>query len=199
MKNLTIVLLIALVASILLNFNTCNELDTSQSVSKSEIEQSKKTVLSLKSDIANLNDSINNNQSRVDTIIQYRNVDRANSSKKIAAVTALNVYASDSIWDSRYSSKKESLISDAKCDSLKLEYRSITELYRESLNKSSFLTESNFKKDTIINELEFQNQAYQLNLEHSEKKLKRQRLRKWGYLIIGIAGGFIYSEVRNEK
>lgn len=196
MKNLAILLLALSFASILLNIHTCNELKNSKEVSKSEIESSQQKVSNLKQEVNNLKDSITNSDSRTDTIIKYKNIDRVISSKKISAIKELTLNAADSIWNKKYSSKKQSLVADAKCDSLLLDYRSLTDLHHESIKKSKFLSSSLIKKGTIISELEFQNSSCLNNLDLSEKKLKEQKLKKWGYLIFGLLGGFTYAEIR---
>jgi environmental stress-induced protein Ves len=165
-------------------------------VSKSEIESSKKTVISLKENVIHLEDSISNIDAKTDTIITYLFKDRVVSAKNIAAVKDLNVYTADSIWDAKYKSKKESLIADAKCDSLFLEHRSLGNLYYQSADKIGLLSAISLAKDTIIEELEFQNDAYLVNLEVSDKKLKQQKLKKWAFLITGLAGGFMYATIR---
>lgn len=196
MKNSSIILLISLIGSVILNFNTGNNLPDLNVSKNKALKKSQQRVENLKLQISNLKDSIKVSESNTDTIIKYRYIQRNKSSKKIEKIKELTSLEADSIWHKKYNSKKESLINAANCDSLYLEYRSLTDLYNESIKKSKFLKDENLKQDTTITELGLQNVFYKQNEQSASNRLKNERFKKWVYLLVGVVGGIIYSEVR---
>lgn len=191
MKKLVPLLLFFLFVSIMANVFTCNNYIDSPQVDQAKVDKSEQKVKRLEAEIKLLQDSIESSNERTGIIITHREFDRAQSSIKIAATKELSEPAADSAWDERYDSKKESLVEAAECDSLFLEYRSLTDLYNESLTKSALLTKSNVKKDTTIEELKFQNESHQLAATNAKDQLKKEKAKKWMWIGLGIVGGII--------
>lgn len=191
MKNLFPLLLFFLFVSIMANVFTCNNYFDSTQVDQAKVEKSEQKVQQLEAEIALLQDSIESSNQRTGIIITHREFDRAQSSTKITATKELTETAADSAWDERYDSKKESLVEAAECDSLFLEYRSLTDLYNESITKSALLTKSNLKKDTTIEELKFQTESHQIAADNARTELKNEKRKKWFWLVTGLIGGYI--------
>lgn len=191
MKNLFPLLLFFLFVSIMANVFTCNNYIDSTQVDQAKVDQSEEKVKQLEAEVALLQDSIDSSNQRTGIIITHREFDRAQSSTKITATKELTEPAADSAWDKRYESKKESLVEAAECDSLFLEYRSLTDLYNESITKSALLTKSNVKKDTAIQELKYQTEAHKIAATNAKTQLKKEKAKKWMWIGLGIVGGII--------
>lgn len=194
MKKLFPIIWFFFLISVVVNLFTCNTYFEKDLENQEQVDLSEQKVKELESQVAVLQDSIVHIDSKTDTVIKYRTIQRAESSAKITATKNLSETAADSAWNNRYASKKQSLVEAVKCDSLHLEYRSLSELYNQSIQKSALLTRSNRKKDTIIQEVDFQLNEYKVAHQNAKRKFKKQQVSKWLWLFGGLVGGYVYAK-----
>ena len=163
---------------------------------KQEINKLEKQNESYAIQIQNYRDSVSKisqelkeQRSKKDTIIKYREVTRKESSNKISQAKRTTKTEADSILNARFESSTDILVDVIEHDSLRLEVRSITDLYNQEIEINKSLMATIEYKDTIIQNQDFliTNQTKQLQL--FDDALKNKKKKKFRAVFNGFAIG----------